>query len=134
MGYKYITLTSAEKLTLEEGSRNHPKPHFRKRCACLLLSDRGFEIKSLATIYDTRINTIGTWFNNWEEKGLVGLQVVKGQGRKAILSTVAAEVVQQIADSVRANPQDLCGVCQQLNQKFNLDLSKNQLKQFLKKG
>ena len=134
MGYKFIKLTLEEELTLEQGSKNHPKPHFRKRCACILLSNRGYEIKSLASIYKTRINTIGTWFRNWNEKGIVGLQIVQGQGRKAILSTASPVLVQEIKDSIRTNPQDLTVVCQQISQKLSLNLSKNQLKQFIKKN
>jgi transposase len=125
MGYKFIKLTSAEELTLEEGSKKHPKSYFRKRCACILLSNRAYDIKSLAILYKTRINTIGTWFANWNEKGIVGLQFVQGQGRKAVLSTA---LVQEISEKISINPQDLAGVCCQINQKWGLPLSTNQLK------
>lgn len=134
MGYKFIKLTSEEELTLEEGSKKHSKSYFRKRCACILLSNRGYDIKSLATLYKTRINTIGTWFANWNEKGIVGLQIVQGQGRKAALSTASTELVQEISEKISTNPQDLAIVCYQINQKWGLTLSTNQLKQFLKKN
>ena len=131
MGYKYIKLTSEEELILEQGSKNHSKSYFRKRCACILLSNRGYDIKSLATLYQTRINTIGTWLANWNKKGIEGLQII--QGRKAPLSTVPTQLVEDIKESISTNPQDLEGVCYQINQKWDLNLSKNQLKIFLKK-
>ena len=134
MGYKYIKLTLEEELTLEEGSKKHPKPYFRKRCACILLSNRGYDIKSLAILYKTRIHTIGTWFANWNEQGIVGLQIVQGQGRKAVLSTASPELVQEIKAHISTNPQDLASICYQINQTWGLSLSKNQLKQFLKKS
>ena len=134
MGYKYIKLTSEEELTLEQGSKHHPKSHFRKRCACILLSNRGYDIQSLANIYQTRIHTIGTWFANWNEKGIIGLQIIKGQGRKAALWTASPTLIQAIKDELNSNPQGLADVCQQINQKWHLNLSKNQLKQFVKKN
>lgn len=134
MGYKYIKLTSEEELILEQGSKNHSKSYFRKRCACILLSNRGYDIKSLATLYQTRINTIGTWLANWNEKGIEGLQIIQGRGRKASLSTASTQLVEDIKESISTNPQDLEGVCYQINQKWDLNLSKNQLKNFLKKN
>lgn len=134
MGYKYTKLTLEEQLTLEEGACNHSKSYFRKRCACVLLSARGYEIKSLASIYKTRVHTIGTWLDNWNKKGIVGLKVVSGQGRKSLLSSASPELVQQIKDAVAAHPQDLTGVCQQINITTSLNVSKSQLKDFLKKS
>ena len=134
MGYKYITLTPEEVVTLEQAVKNHPKFHFRTRCEGLLLSNRGYDIKSISVLKQTRIHTVGTWFSKWSNKGLVGLQIIKGRGRKADLSLVSSEVIQEIKEEIGSNPQDLEGVCHQINQKWGLSFSKNQLKSFIKKN
>lgn len=134
MGYKYIKLTSEEVITLEQAVKNHPKSHFRTRCESLLLSNRGYDIKSIATLFQTRIHTIGTWFFNWNEKGLVGLQIITGRGRKSDLSIASAGLIQEIKEEIGLHPQGLDTVCQQINQKWGLNLSKNQLKSFIKKS
>jgi len=134
MGYKYIKLTSEEVLTLEQGVKNHPKSHFRTRCESLLLSNRGYDIKSISTLFQTRINTIGTWFSNWTTKGIVGLQIVAGRGRKADLLTASDALIQDIKEHIALNPQGLDAVCLQINQKWGLNLSKAQVKKFIKKS
>lgn len=134
MGYKYIKLTFEEVLTLEQAVKNHPKSHFRTRCESLLLSNRGYDIKSIAALFQTRINTIGTWFSNWTDKGIVGLQIVTGRGRKADLSTVSDTLMQDIKEQIALNPQGLDAVCLQINQKWGLNLSKAQVKKFIKKN
>jgi transposase len=134
MGYKYINLTSEEIITLEQAVKNHPKSHFRTRCESLLLSNRGYDIKSIATLFQTRIHTIGTWFSNWNEKGLVGLQIITGRGRKSDLSFASEVIIQEIKQRIDLNPQDLDAVCLQINQKWGLNLSKSQVKKFIKKN
>lgn len=134
MGYKYIKLTSEEVLTLEQGAKNHSKSHFRKRCESILLSNRGYDIKSIATLFQTRINTIGTWFSNWTNKGIVGLQIVAGRGRKSDLAAASNELIQDIKEQIALNPQGLEAVCLQINEKWGLNLSKQQVKKFIKKN
>ena len=129
-----MELTSEEVLTLEQAVKNHSKSHFRTRCESLLLSNRGYDIKSIATLFQTRIHTIGIWFSNWTTKGIVGLQIVAGRGRKADLSTASETLVQDIKDQISLNPQGLDAVCLQINQKWGLNLSKQQVKKFIKKN
>lgn len=134
MGYKYIKLTSDEVLTLEEGAKNHSKSHFRTRCESLLLSNRGYDIKSIAALFETRIHTIGTWFSNWTAIGIVGLQIVAGRGRKADLAKASDALIQDIKEHIALNPQGLDAICLQINQKWGLNLSKSQVKKFIKKS
>jgi transposase len=133
MGYKFIKLTSEEVLTLEEGAKNHSKSHFRTRCESLLLSNRGYDIKSIATLFETHIHTIGTWFLNWTANGIVGLQIVAGRGRKSDLAKASDALIQDVEDHIALNPQSLDDVCLQINQKWGLNLSKAQVKKFIKK-
>lgn len=59
VGYKCIRLTSEEIMTLGEDLRNYPEPYFRIRYSSLLLSNRGYDIQSTSTLYQTRVNTVG---------------------------------------------------------------------------
>jgi transposase len=134
MGYKYIKLTSEEVLTLEQGEKHHSKFHFRTRCTAILLSNRGYDIKSIATLLKTRINTIGTWFSNWTNKGIAGLEIVGGRGRKGVLSSASEALVQDIKEQIALNPQGLEAVCVEVNEKWGVNLSKEQVKKFIKKN
>lgn len=45
----------------------------RKRAHCLILSNQGYKISQLMSIFQVSKNTIYNWFNNWEIYQLVGL-------------------------------------------------------------
>lgn len=88
-----INLTIEERTTLEECHKNHPKSHVRKRAQSLLLSDRAWEVKQIASLYQTRTRTIYTWFDRWESMGVTGLSILPGRGKKPKLSTADEELV-----------------------------------------
>lgn len=90
---RYINLTETERITLEEGYRNHSKHPFRQRCRALLLSDSGKSCKELAALFGVRSRTIYTWMNRWEQKGIVGLMTQKGQGRPPVLKITDVQTV-----------------------------------------
>lgn len=46
---KHIQLTEIERLTIQEGSKFHPKPEFRIKCQGLLLNHTGMKLKAIAT-------------------------------------------------------------------------------------
>lgn len=134
MGYKYIQLSLSEVKILEDLVKNHLKHHVRVRCQSILLSNQGYDIKSIAKIYGVRVHTVGVWFSRWRLSGVAGLDIVKGRGRKAELLGVSAQVIEDIKSSVASNPQDLSGVCGEINEKWGLSLSKNQVQMYLKKS
>ncbi|MDQ3131084.1 MAG: helix-turn-helix domain-containing protein [Acidobacteriota bacterium] len=51
MKKKFIELTEAEQITLQEGEKNGKARAFRTRCHCLRLSAEGYRVKELASIF-----------------------------------------------------------------------------------
>jgi len=126
---RYIWLTQEEELTLQEGQRHHRNAVFRQRCTCLLLSHQGLCITQLAKLYQTRSHTIRSWFDRYEQLGLVGLRVLPGRGRKAVLRSADQSIVEEI---VATHRQSLKQASLELSQQVGQPVSKGQLKAFLK--
>jgi transposase len=96
MKKKFIELTEAEKITLQEGEKNGKARAFRERCHCLRLSAEGYRVKELAGIFRVCEISIYTWFKRWEVGGIVGLRDKTGRGRKAILQAEDLKVARSI--------------------------------------
>ena len=126
---RYISLSEEEVLTLQEGQRHHPNAVFRQRCSCLLLSYQGCRILQLAKLYQTRTHTIRTWFDRYEQMGVVGLRVLPGRGRKSLLQSTHQPIVEAI---VASNRQSLKQANLEVSQQVGQTVSKGQLKAFLK--
>ena len=94
--YRYIALSAAELETLENGYKNGKKFHFRTRCHSLLLSHRGFKVVEIATLLKKDECTVRRWMDNWEHKGIVGLFLGKGRGKKPALVATEAHVVELV--------------------------------------
>jgi transposase len=103
---RYMSLTDAEVLSLQEGQRNHSNAVFRQRCSCLLLSYQGCRITQLAKLYQTRTHTIRTWFDRYEQMGIVGLRVLPGRGRKSVLQAAHQSIIET---ALATNRQSLGG-------------------------
>ena len=132
---RYIEpLSDAEKITLEEGYRNHKKPHFRNRCKSLLMSNEGYSVPEIARFFKTRTRTIYEWFNRWETKGLVGLMIHPGRGGVAALDNCNVEDVTLIKNIIAENPQSLKNVCKELSKRLGFEISKKMLRCFIKKN
>lgn len=132
--YRYINLSALEIATLEEGLKQHNKSFFRTRCHALLLSQRGYKVMEIATLLQVRSHTVRLWMTNWEEKGLAGLQISAGRGRKAAIQLSDTALVAQLEQQLALNPQSLTTVCEQLNQDNGLSLTTSQLLRFIKKN
>lgn len=132
--YRYIKLSALEVETLEEGLKHHAKSFYRMRCQALLLSQRNYKVTDIATLLQVRSHTVRLWMSNWEANGLAGLQISAGRGRKAAISVSDGDLVAQIQEQLRLNPQSLVSVCEQLNQDNALSLTPGQLLRFIKKS
>jgi transposase len=131
---RYISsLDSLEKLTLEEGFRNHTKHHFRSRCKSILMSDEGFSVPEIARFFKVRTRTIHTWFDRWESFGVSGLTILPGRGRRTVLNEVSSDEISIIEKAVSEHPQNLGGVCKHLQEQLGLSVTKKMLQRFLKK-
>jgi transposase len=126
---RYVSLTDSEVLTLQEGQRHHRNAVFRQRCSCLLLSHQGCSIIHLAKLYQTRTHTIRTWFDRYEQMGIVGLRILPGRGRKSVLQATHQPLVEA---ALATNRQNLNQVSLELSQQVGQAVSKGQVKAFLK--
>ena len=85
---------------------------------------------TLKDIFGVSQPTITNWFDNWEQKGLVGLYNQTGQGRKRILTDSDKEIVKA---KVQQNPQELKRAIQEIKEELKKEFSQKTLKRFLKK-
>lgn len=120
-------------LTLEEGHKNGTQYQFRDRCQSLLLSHQGHSAKQLSQIFKVSLLTIYNWFNRWELNGIAGLMNSPGQGRKVKLSLDNEQHVKVLEELAEANYQDVERIRVELEKKFQLVLSKDTVKRYLKK-
>lgn len=128
-----IDLTDAERLTLREGSKHHPKHEFRLRCQALLLSGKGWSAKAIAQHLEVGQHAVGNWFNHWEKQGLVGLMRQGGQGRKPKLSLANEAHQQTLAQAVGHHYQDVARIKAELEASLGFPMSVDTVKRFLKK-
>ena len=126
---RYMALNDEDVLTLQEGQRNSVNAIFRQRCSCLLLSHQGCCITQLAKLYQTRTHTIRTWFDRYEQMGIVGLRVLPGRGRKSILQATHQPIINAV---LATNRQSLKQASLEVSQQLGQSVSKGQLKAFLK--
>ncbi len=129
MQKKFIKLNEAEKVTLQEGSKNGKTKAFRERCHCLWLSSEGYQVKELARIFRVSEICVYGWLKRWETSGIVGLKDKEGRGRKPILR---AEDLPQVKRRVQENAQQLKIARQKLREELGREFSAKTLKRFLK--
>lgn len=127
-------LSPAEKTTLQEGCRNSKKHHFRNRCQSILMSAEGYKVSEVAKLFKVRTRTIYTWFDRWESMGIVGLMIAEGRGIKAVLNSLEEPEVSKIKEAIKANPQNLKQVCEQLSKTLGFKITVDMLKRFIKKN
>ena len=131
---RYIELNESARQELEKIYHTHAKSHVRQRAHCLLLSDQGYSVPTLADIYSTRTHTVRGWFNRWEAEGVKGLEIRPGRGLKPVIDAENSALVTHIKEEVSLNPHNLRDVVERINARWGISLSVGQLKSFLKKG
>lgn len=127
-------LPESEKQTLEEYLSNGSKKHLRNRCQCILLNNKGLNVKILSDIFETRTRTIYTWIHQYDKFGFLGLTIKPGRGVKSKLINLDLTQIADICEEVRLNPQNLQSVSAILSEKFGFEVSKAMLKKYLKKN
>ncbi len=130
---RFIHLSDTEITTLEEGHKNGSQFQFRDRCQCLLLSHQGYTTNQLKAIFKVSLQTIYLWFNRWELNGITGLMNRPGQGRKVKLSLDNEQHIKVLTALVDDYYQDVERIRDELEKKFDLTLSKDTVKRYLKK-
>lgn len=129
---RFIELTDSQRESLKEGFEHGKKAVFRKRCHILLLSDQGYELQQIASIYKLSRMRVGHWFDRFETGGIESLETSKGQGRPAVLRIDNEIDQQQVERLLEENSQNLKPALAEL-EKNGKPISKRTLQRFLKK-
>lgn len=123
------SLNDAEKVTLNDAHKYHPKSWTRTRALCILLSDREYEIKEIADICNVCRQTVSTCIHDWEKFGIVGLIDKHRSGRPIKIKPVPeSEVIKKIKES----PRSVKNVLEYISKEYKINLSLSTLRNFFK--
>jgi transposase len=129
---RFVKLTVAEIITLQEGHKNGSQFQFRNRCQCLLLSHQGKTVPELVKLFDINPITIYGWFDRWENGGICGLMNKPGRGRKPILSVQNPNHVKAVRRSVGKNAPGVKRIVAELEHTLDEKMSVQTVRRFLK--
>lgn len=129
---RFIKLSEAELVTLQEAHKNGSQFQFRNRCQCLLFSHQGSTVPELAQFFEINPVTIYSWFDAWEKGGICGLMNKPGRGRKPILSLQNPKHIESVKTAVRKNAQSVKRMAAELEIALEREMSVDTVKRFLK--
>ncbi len=129
---RFVKLSEAELVTLQEGHKNGSQFQFRNRCQCLVFSHQGRTVSELAQFFEVSQITIYGWFDRWESVGLVGLLNKPGRGRKPILSLQNPTHIESVKTAVKKNAQSIKAMVAELETALETEMSVDTVKRFLK--
>ena len=130
---KYIkNLTEAEKLSLHKGYTYGRLALYRRKCHCILLSEKGKNATELSEFFEVSRQSILTWLHLWEKEGLSGLKLKPGRGRKPKLDKEKKKHVKVVKKLIENEPKNLLRVVAQIESELDIRVSKKTLQRFLK--
>jgi len=129
---RFVKLSKAELVTLQEGHKNGSQFQFRNRCQCLVFSHQGKTVSELAQFFEVNPITIYGWFDRWEKGGIIGLMNQPGRGRKPILSLQNPTHIESVKTVVKKNAQSLKAMVAELETALETQMSVDTVKRFLK--
>jgi len=129
---RFVKLTEAELLTLQEGHKNGSQFQFRNRCQCLMFSHQGKTVLELAQFFEINPITVYGWFDRWEKHGIAGLMNQPGRGRKPILSLQNPTHIESVKTVVKKNAQSVKQMVAELETALEAQMSIQTVKRFLK--
>ena len=124
-------LTEDELLDLTDLYSHSNKQATRRRAHAVLLSNKQFTMDQIALILDATRETVGYWFNSWEQKGLKGLDDLPRPGQDAIYDE---DEITQFKALLQETPQQLKIAQAKLEQQTSKHSSGETLRRALKKG
>ena len=101
-----------------------------RRAHMCLLKIQGRRNTDIAVIIGCHAVTVGTWLKRYEERGVEGLNIAAGRGRKPILDLV--EDGDKVRELVQKERQRLSLVQEELQQHKGRDFAPATLRRFLK--
>ncbi len=125
-----IPLSPTELTTLQQMRDNHPIRRVRIRALALQLSDKGFTMSEIATIYSTDARTVSGWIERWEREGVAGLYDSPREGRPSILTP---EQQQQVIEWIAESPKELNKVGAKIQRHTQKQISRKTIKRIAKK-
>jgi len=129
---RFVKLSKAELVTLQEGHKNGSQFQFRNRCQCLILSSQGKTVSELAQFFEISQITVYSWFDRWERSGITVLMNQPGRGRKPILSLQNPTHIESVKTAVRKNAQSIKAMVAELESTLETGMSVDTVKRFLK--
>ena len=129
---RYINLSEEEKEHLAKFQNTSKNSVVRQRSLCLLLSDKGFNIKEISYLTGLCRQTISTLLTAWEssspENKFSTLRIAPGRGAKIKLKPVA-DLLPELVEKYSRNLKPILDV---LEKEHSIQVSKVTLKSFLK--
>ena len=114
------TLPPEEILTLEEMHKNHPCHAPRIRAHAILLSDNGFKLTELASIYNICRQTAATWLHAWKDGGICALfDKPRSRSPHILCNEVKIDAITRVNQS----PRSLKKVLAELTASLDLTIS-----------
>jgi transposase len=129
---KAAPLSLDEKTTLDQGFRNHPKFHMRRKFHIALLYTEGRSPKDIAELYKVKKRSVYEWIHAFEKEGFLSFYIKNGRGRKATMVDITPEQKETIRLAVDKNPQSLRSVAAKLSRELGISITKPKLKVYIK--
>jgi transposase len=89
-----LVLTASQREELIRTRDQHPKAYLREKAAALLKISDGQSARQVATrglLKERDPETVSEWVSGYKQKGLAGLRVKAGRGRKPAFSPTASD-------------------------------------------
>jgi transposase len=89
-----LELSKEQRRELEAMRDRHAQPYMRERAAAVLKIADGASGRSVASgglLRRRRRETVGRWVSRYRERGVDGLKILPGRGRKPAFSPSASE-------------------------------------------
>ncbi len=128
---KSVTLTDAERATLQNGWHNGATFGYRQRCQMILLKADCRTSKEVAKEVGCCEVVVNSWLKRYKTEGITGLLIRQGRGRKSILHN--QNDLEAVRRAVQKNRQKVSLAKAQLAQELGKEFSVLTLKRFLKK-
>jgi len=125
------SLAETEKITLKEMFDNHPVRSVRVRAHAILLSDKGFDIKTITEVFDACRQTVSGWLKRWRQDGLIGLFNKSGGG--CLKKLTEAEEVKAV-EIITEQPRRIKSALAIIEEKFGKNISMSTLKRAAKQS
>ena len=123
-------LTESETNSLQEIIRKHLSAWARARATAVLLSNQQIPLQNIANVSGVCRQTASIWFTNWKKHGIDGLIDKPRSGRPPELSP-SQEI--EIIEIVEKSPRSLKKVLAEIENRWNIRLTKSTLKRLCKK-